>query len=431
MNEPIRFYDRTLGRMTRRELLNVAWKLGLAAVLQPMAFDSGLRAADLQALSVRARGGVRRAVARWRWPTDGLRLRLHSGRPAHRAHGECARHDVGAGALRGPFLQLVRHAVGQAAAAALCLVGGQRQSRGASDDVAAGTRGACRRQDRRRPLVRRLERHGARARRGHRRDTFRRRCRACCAISKPRTTRGRRRSRRRGSGSTGSARASAKSPRGSARRSRVCRIRFRRRACAGGRSGLLGPRRSSANAGRCRRSSHFSRRGARLPAGAAGIGAPDRPPRYPDAARARRTGSAIARRRIERRPRSETPARGPRHARDEFVEAVIEASRRAARANRGDRAPRRWNATSSRGWSTSFLYDKARHLLAIGYNVSERRRDASYYDLLASEARFASFVAIAQGQLPQENWFALGRLLTDRPGASACCCRGAARCSST
>ncbi len=37
MNEPIRFYDRALSRMTRRELLNVAWKLGLAAVLQPMA----------------------------------------------------------------------------------------------------------------------------------------------------------------------------------------------------------------------------------------------------------------------------------------------------------------------------------------------------------------------------------------------------------
>ncbi|MGA8020304.1 MAG: glucoamylase family protein [Desulfobacterales bacterium] len=59
-----------------------------------------------------------------------------------------------------------------------------------------------------------------------------------------------------------------------------------------------------------------------------------------------------------------------------------------------------------------FLYDKARHLLAIGYNVAERRRDPSYYDLLASEARFSSFVAIAQGQLPQESWFALGRLLT-------------------
>ena len=41
-----------------------------------------------------------------------------------------------------------------------------------------------------------------------------------------------------------------------------------------------------------------------------------------------------------------------------------------------------------------------------------RRLDASFYDLLASEARLASFVGIAQGRLPQEHWFALGRLLT-------------------
>jgi cellobiose phosphorylase len=59
-----------------------------------------------------------------------------------------------------------------------------------------------------------------------------------------------------------------------------------------------------------------------------------------------------------------------------------------------------------------FLFDKSRRLLAIGYNVSDHRQDASYYDLLASEARLASFVAIAQGALPQETWFALGRLLT-------------------
>jgi hypothetical protein len=59
-----------------------------------------------------------------------------------------------------------------------------------------------------------------------------------------------------------------------------------------------------------------------------------------------------------------------------------------------------------------FLFDEKRYLLAIGYNVGEHRRDASYYDLLASEARFSTFVAIAQGQLPQESWFALGRLLT-------------------
>jgi len=63
-----------------------------------------------------------------------------------------------------------------------------------------------------------------------------------------------------------------------------------------------------------------------------------------------------------------------------------------------------------------FLYDPSRHLLAIGYNVAERRPDPSYYDLLASEARMSTFVAIAQGHLPQESWFALGRLLTNAGG---------------
>jgi len=64
----------------------------------------------------------------------------------------------------------------------------------------------------------------------------------------------------------------------------------------------------------------------------------------------------------------------------------------------------------------SFLLDKTRHVLSIGYNVAERRRDSSYYDLLASEARLCTFVAIAQGHLPQESWFALGRLLTTAAG---------------
>lgn len=59
-----------------------------------------------------------------------------------------------------------------------------------------------------------------------------------------------------------------------------------------------------------------------------------------------------------------------------------------------------------------FLYDKSRDLLAIGYDVGERRRDQSCYDLLASEARLASFLLIAQGQIPQRHWFSLGRLLT-------------------
>ena len=63
-----------------------------------------------------------------------------------------------------------------------------------------------------------------------------------------------------------------------------------------------------------------------------------------------------------------------------------------------------------------FLFDKARQLLTIGYNVGERRRDSGYYDLLASEARLCTFVGIAQGQLPQDSWFALGRLLTTAGG---------------
>ena len=63
-----------------------------------------------------------------------------------------------------------------------------------------------------------------------------------------------------------------------------------------------------------------------------------------------------------------------------------------------------------------FLYDSARGLLTIGYDVGERRRDPACYDLLASEARLASFLLIAQGQVPQKHWFALGRLLTSHGG---------------
>lgn len=63
-----------------------------------------------------------------------------------------------------------------------------------------------------------------------------------------------------------------------------------------------------------------------------------------------------------------------------------------------------------------FLYDPARDLLSIGYDVGERRRDPAWYDLLASEARLTSFLLIAEGQVPQRHWFALGRLLTGQGG---------------
>src|SRR5207302_3250630 len=64
----------------------------------------------------------------------------------------------------------------------------------------------------------------------------------------------------------------------------------------------------------------------------------------------------------------------------------------------------------------TFLFDPVRDLFSIGYNVSEHRRDASFYDLLASEARLCSYVAIAQGEIPQDHWFSLGRLLVSVGG---------------
>jgi cellobiose phosphorylase len=65
-----------------------------------------------------------------------------------------------------------------------------------------------------------------------------------------------------------------------------------------------------------------------------------------------------------------------------------------------------------------FLYDPTQKLLSIGYNVEEHRRDNGFYDLLASESRLGIFVGIAEGKLPQEAWFALGRQLTNASGTS-------------
>lgn len=62
-----------------------------------------------------------------------------------------------------------------------------------------------------------------------------------------------------------------------------------------------------------------------------------------------------------------------------------------------------------KGMGMGFLYDAQRRLFNIGYNVSEQRLDSSYYDLLASEARLASFVAIARGDVPNNHWLAMSR----------------------
>ncbi|HMU61460.1 MAG TPA: glucoamylase family protein [Gemmatimonadales bacterium] len=58
-----------------------------------------------------------------------------------------------------------------------------------------------------------------------------------------------------------------------------------------------------------------------------------------------------------------------------------------------------------------FLYDPVRMLFSIGYRMSDGSLDPGRYDLLASEARLLSFIAIAKGEVPVKHWFRLGRPL--------------------
>ena len=64
------------------------------------------------------------------------------------------------------------------------------------------------------------------------------------------------------------------------------------------------------------------------------------------------------------------------------------------------------------GMDFGFLFDPVRRLLSIGYRATDGTLDAGRYDLLASEARLASFFAIAKGDVPVSHWFRLGRALT-------------------
>ena len=65
------------------------------------------------------------------------------------------------------------------------------------------------------------------------------------------------------------------------------------------------------------------------------------------------------------------------------------------------------------------LYDRNEHLFFIGYDLSADRIDSHHYDLLASEARLASFFAIAKQDVPAEHWFQLGRPIVKRRGELA------------
>jgi cyclic beta-1,2-glucan synthetase len=95
--------------------------------------------------------------------------------------------------------------------------------------------------------------------------------------------------------------------------------------------------------------------------------------------------------------------RVPRTIADDSLRAIGQRASRLANAMRFD-----------------MLYDRRRRIFSIGYRLADAegpgRFDNAFYDLLASEARLASFVAIAKGDVPQHHWFHLGRLVTNITG---------------
>ena len=72
-----------------------------------------------------------------------------------------------------------------------------------------------------------------------------------------------------------------------------------------------------------------------------------------------------------------------------------------------------------RGMDFKLLYDADRKLFHIGYNATIDQNDGHHYDLLASEARLASYLAIVKRDVPEAHWYALGRPMTRVAGTPA------------
>ncbi len=86
------------------------------------------------------------------------------------------------------------------------------------------------------------------------------------------------------------------------------------------------------------------------------------------------------------------------------ADLIADAERLAARAQ-----------TFALGMEWAFLLDLGSKLFSTGYHLDAARLDRSGYDLLASESRLTSYVAVAGGRVDQEHWFRLGRLLVRTP----------------
>ncbi len=99
------------------------------------------------------------------------------------------------------------------------------------------------------------------------------------------------------------------------------------------------------------------------------------------------------------------------HRRDEAMPADAARSRLLALAD--------WADAFGKAMRFDFLYNRSQKLFAIGYRPADNALDTSTYDLLASEARLASLVAIARGEVPASHWFRLGRPMIPVDGGAA------------
>jgi hypothetical protein len=89
--------------------------------------------------------------------------------------------------------------------------------------------------------------------------------------------------------------------------------------------------------------------------------------------------------------------------------ALPEATRNLREAAAGLRNIARQSEELAENTEFGFLVDPARHILSIGYDVRARKVHQACYDMLASEARIATFLAIARGELGPQSWFKLAR----------------------
>jgi cyclic beta-1,2-glucan synthetase len=94
-----------------------------------------------------------------------------------------------------------------------------------------------------------------------------------------------------------------------------------------------------------------------------------------------------------------------------LAQACRERAPAPADAARAQRLLGAAEACEALAWASDFgfLYHRRRHLFHIGYRVAEQQLDAGFYDLLASESRLTSLLAIAKGDVPVGHWAALGR----------------------